>query len=419
MSFCEYLRRLYIKELYLILGLSIPLSIFLCLQLKNHWLGTAVIVGCIPAAIELLLLYRKKNITTHNSLVIPRTLHFIAYYIIIMSVSLVYTPFRFEYLLFVPLGISATAFHPFFGKKLKDILFAFGLVSALGLFAFEFTTENFIAPLGIENYTMIGYVFLLTAIFIYQANVTNERSKVQHKQDKTSLEKQLAVLKELTAERDQITYKLISDFRRTIIDMDADFELIEKKTDDLKTIRITHNGRKNAKLLSQFIDNYTQGRIEAYQAMSIEHVDLNRLIVTELNRHHELLQAHNIDLDYVPYEGDLFFSDEKRIKTIIQNLIQNAVDYSDATKENSKLHVSVRAKSNAIELLVSDNGVGVKNENLPHIFKIFYTTKKASEGKGLYVVKKAIEAVGADIKIKSTWGKGTTVRASIPNMRVS
>ena len=419
MSFYEYLRRLYIKELYLILIISIPLSIFLYFQLENSWLASAVIIGCVPTLVELYYLNREKNIKTHKPLVLPRTIHFISYYLIIMGLAIVYAPFRFEYLLFIPLGISATAFHPFFGKKLKNILFYFGLISAIGLFIFEFSSENFTDPLGLQNYIMIGYVFMLTAIFVFQANVVNERSKSQHKKDKKALELKLAELSHLTEEKDELTFKLIADFNRTVADMGADFELIKNKNNDTEIRKIAINGRKSAQNLSHFIDEYTLGRKQAFPTMNIKHVDLNELIVSELDLHYDLIQKHGIDMRFDPYLGDLFFSDKERIKTIVRNLIKNAIDFADATKSDNLLTVRVKAKHNAVELAIIDNGVGISENSTPHIFKMFYTTKSKSDGIGLFAAKKAAEIIGAEISITSKQAKGTTAKALIPNMHRS
>lgn len=417
MSYYEYLRRLYIKELYLITFLSVPISIYLCTILQNHWLGTAILVGLIPTSIELYLLNRKKDIQSYKTLVLPRAIHFIGYYSIIMAVSLTYEPFRFEYLLFIPLGISATAFHPFFGKKLTNILFIFGLLSAVGLFLYEFSDENFILPLGIQDYIMVGYVFLLTAIFIYYAHVINERSKHQHKEDKAVLKKQLEELTKLTNERDELTFKLISDFSRTVADMDADFELIQKKSEGQEIRKMTRNGRKNALQLSRFIDDYTTGRKASYQAMMVRHVDLNELIVQELNTKYDTMQKQGINLSFEPYEGDLFYSDRQRIQTILHNLIQNAIEFADINKKDKGINIRVRAKQNAIELLVSDNGVGIEKENVPHIFKMFYSSKPSSTGSGLFAVAQAADAISAEINVKSQKAKGTVVKTTIPNMK--
>jgi len=418
MSFYEYLRRLYIKELYLILFLSIPLSAFLCLGLENHWLGSAVIIGCIPTLVELYLLNREKNITDYKSLIVPRTIHFISYYLIIMGVSLMYTPFRFEFLLFIPLGISATAFHPFFGKKLTNVLFYFGLASAIGIFLFEFSTENFADPLGIENYTLVGYVFMLTAIFVYHANATNERSKIQHKNDKQDLESQLQELNRLTEERDELTFKLISDFNRTIVDMDADYELIQKLSSDSAIDKISKNGRKNAQLLATFVDHYISGRKAGYGAMQISHVDVNDIIISELNSHYDKLKTKGIELSFEPYTGDLFYSDKEKIKTIVHNLVQNALDFSDISKDSKHLKVKVKAKENLIELSIKDNGIGISENNLRRVFRIFYSTKKESIGTGLYEAKKAADAIGASIRVCSILGEGTSMKTSIPNMHL-
>lgn len=72
-----------------------------------------------------------------------------------------------------------------------------------------------------------------------------------------------------------------------------------------------------------------------------------------------------------------------------------------------------QAKRTRSELIVtvSDNGIGVKSEDLPKFFVPFFTTKATAEkgtGLGLYVIKKIIEAHGGTITVESTYGQGTT-----------
>lgn len=81
-----------------------------------------------------------------------------------------------------------------------------------------------------------------------------------------------------------------------------------------------------------------------------------------------------------------------------------------------------QAKRTRFELLltVSDNGIGVRPEDLPKLFVPFFTTKATAEkgtGLGLYVIKKIIEAHGGTITVASTYGQGTTFTIRLPALR--
>ncbi|UCC70967.1 MAG: HAMP domain-containing histidine kinase [Gemmatimonadota bacterium] len=100
----------------------------------------------------------------------------------------------------------------------------------------------------------------------------------------------------------------------------------------------------------------------------------------------------------------------------VSNLLSNAVNY---TLEGS-VRVTVKTESDRVVLSVSDTGIGIMEDDLPHCFRDFYRGDNVTEhvyegtGLGLSIVKKVVEKYGGDIDLESTLGVGTTVTISLP-----
>jgi len=97
---------------------------------------------------------------------------------------------------------------------------------------------------------------------------------------------------------------------------------------------------------------------------------------------------------------------------IIGNLINNAIKYSN---NGSTIKISINEKHNQINCNIQDEGIGIKQEDLNHIYENFYRSEAlnhkeiSGNGLGLSIVKKCADAIKAELNIKSTLGKGTLV----------
>jgi len=99
------------------------------------------------------------------------------------------------------------------------------------------------------------------------------------------------------------------------------------------------------------------------------------------------------------------------------NLFSNAIKY---TGESGEIRVQAREERSRAVIDVTDNGVGIPEEDLPRIFDCFYrgsgeAVKKTSGlGLGLAIVKRIAEAHGGSVSVKSKVGEGTTFSVRIP-----
>lgn len=128
-------------------------------------------------------------------------------------------------------------------------------------------------------------------------------------------------------------------------------------------------------------------------------------------RHH--LEMRGVKLAWTPMAGDdRIVCDAGQIQQALLDLFVNAVE---AMPEGGVLTVAAREAGEAVEIEVTDTGVGITGEAMPHIFEPFYTTKeKSGSGLGLSVVYGIVERHGGTIEVDSTVGKGTTFRLRLP-----
>lgn len=111
--------------------------------------------------------------------------------------------------------------------------------------------------------------------------------------------------------------------------------------------------------------------------------------------------------------------DQKRFEQVMINLLDNALKYSD---EGSVVSIEARAEKNSIVIIVSDDGIGIPEEDLHHIFERFYRVDKSRSrtsggtGLGLAIVKEIVEAHGGTVYAASEYGKGTNVVITLPEV---
>lgn len=125
----------------------------------------------------------------------------------------------------------------------------------------------------------------------------------------------------------------------------------------------------------------------------------------------------NLEWDY-PTPLPIVVSDPGKLKIIVQNLINNALKFTDA----GEVRVSVRHNPNYQRMVftVSDTGIGIAPDQLPLVFDKFWqvdaarTRTQSGIGMGLYIVKAFTELLGGNVTVSSTPGKGTAFRVELP-----
>jgi len=117
---------------------------------------------------------------------------------------------------------------------------------------------------------------------------------------------------------------------------------------------------------------------------------------------------NNIEIRYTLEEGSTIKGNREEMRQLIWNLVLNA---AQAMPEGGLLAVSVRKKDlethEGLEIIVTDNGVGITEENQKMIFEPFFTTKERGTGLGLAIVMRIVNSYGGNLLLESTSGMGT------------
>ena len=108
-------------------------------------------------------------------------------------------------------------------------------------------------------------------------------------------------------------------------------------------------------------------------------------------------------------------ADPIQLYRVLANLVDNALKYSP---DGGRVLIAGRLVDGEVELSVSDEGIGIASEELPHLFERFHRATelaaKESFGLGLYTCKRIVEAHGGRIEVASEPGRGSTFTAFLP-----
>ncbi len=130
------------------------------------------------------------------------------------------------------------------------------------------------------------------------------------------------------------------------------------------------------------------------------------------------LVQHKMDLAGVQVNLDLakelppMHCDPAHIEQVVLAMVINAID---ALPQGGNLWITTREHDGQIALTIRDDGVGIPEEHLAHIFEPFYTTKESGgSGLGLAISQNIVERHGGSIEVDSVVGQGTTFRILLP-----
>ncbi|MEQ8924885.1 MAG: ATP-binding protein [Fulvivirga sp.] len=110
-------------------------------------------------------------------------------------------------------------------------------------------------------------------------------------------------------------------------------------------------------------------------------------------------------------------TDATRLRIILNNIISNAIKYRSFSKDGPFIKIEAQVNEKEAVITIEDNGDGIEESKLPHIFDMFYraTEKSTGSGLGLYIVKKVADKLGATIEVDSVELEGTTFKIVVPN----
>ena len=149
----------------------------------------------------------------------------------------------------------------------------------------------------------------------------------------------------------------------------------------------------------------------------LEKVDVTEIIEDVKTNIRDMIESSGAEIEENIDCNEVLFS-KPNLRSIIHNLISNAIKYHNPSVR-PEIKVSCRKEDNNFILQVSDNGLGIPENQLSKIFIMFkrYHSHVNGTGVGLYLVKRIAENYGGEVKVISEVDKGTTFTVSIPQQQ--
>lgn len=130
------------------------------------------------------------------------------------------------------------------------------------------------------------------------------------------------------------------------------------------------------------------------------------------------INVSGISFELLPKDDQpvMIYGDKQKLVSVLQNLVFNAVSF---TPEGGVIRLCLDREEDFAVLRVEDNGTGISEEDIPHIFDRLFTNRAGEEnrGMGLFIVKSVITEHGGTIEVASTLGEGTVFTIRLPVMR--
>jgi len=151
-----------------------------------------------------------------------------------------------------------------------------------------------------------------------------------------------------------------------------------------------------------------------------ENIDLIAAVKEVIEGYKSQARLKRLNLVHeLPENLPLIYADSGNIKEALSQLLENAIKY---TEKYGRVAVSVKDQGDEVSVSISDNGVGIPKEELPHIFDKFYKVERPAEqvggiGMGLALVKSIVEAHGGKVEIESEVGKGSKFSFTLPKQQ--
>lgn len=229
-------------------------------------------------------------------------------------------------------------------------------------------------------------------------------------------------LKQLDRMKTDLISFVSHELKNPIASLQGSCRLLQDRLDieDERTARLLEIAGRQSRRMQYLVQDFLDlSRIEEGQelALSLSNIeDLQSLIEGAISLCRSLGDEHRVRVE-VDERTPVLCADRYKIESVLINLIENAAKYSPRGGE-----VLVRAYPAEDELIIEihDEGVGIREEDLPKLFRSFQRIQDDTYGEvsgtgvGLYICRHIMRAHGGEITVESEWGRGSTFALHLP-----
>ncbi|GEM_PF-422260 len=224
-------------------------------------------------------------------------------------------------------------------------------------------------------------------------------------------------LQKLNEELDRFVYSVSHDLRAPIASVLGLINIGEEVGTTEEAKEVFHMQRDALERLDTYIRDVIDHSRNKRLVVNSEHVDIHEMVEDIIDGLRFLPSMEKVKITTEVPDGLTVLTDAVRMKVALNNLLSNAIRYSDLSKEKPFVHLEAKALEGGVSIVVEDNGIGIRKEYQDKVWDMFFrgTTKSGGSGLGLYILKETIEKLGGTITLASEEGKGSAFRMTVPN----
>lgn len=386
-----YKRNLSIEEKDLGFEIAIISSLYLILRFgSSFYNGYPIILFDIP----LLLCYYKRK----TFLAVFISIMLIIYQSIFLNINPFFLASEYSCYLILYSFVSKRKLKPF--SLVNNFIIIKSFTLSLAVFWFIKPTVEFSSNL-IYLFMMIITLYFITNLIIFFFAKGEKIVKLSNDLERIEKEKELR----------SSLFKVTHEIKNPIAVCKGYLDMLD--INDKKKVRkyipiIKDEITRTLILMDDFLD-YTKIKIQK------EEMDLT-ILLEELQ---EFLQAlfkkQKIEATFMIPDDDIYIeADYNRLKQVFINILKNAVEARDETKEKMIIKVKLESDNKFMKIIIEDNGIGMDEDVLNKVSDMFFTTKKKGSGLGISLSKEIIEQHGGSMVYNSVKGVGTRVIVTLP-----
>ena len=274
---------------------------------------------------------------------------------------------------------------------------------------------------GADDYVLkSNMVRLPAAIYsaLRQRKLQRKRRRAEH-----TLRRQNEELSKINKELDSFVYSVSHNLRAPLMSVLGLINLaqLESTTGDKALDSYFTMMQQSIHKLDDTLKEILDYSRNARSARQVTQVDVKKIIEDSLDKMKFMEGSGNIRKSVRVENEAPFYTDAYRLSVIISNVVSNAIKYRDATKPENLLEINVSATNSTLELVFTDNGIGIADVYVPRIFDMFFRATERSDGAGLglSIVRETVEKLEGTITVESTAGLGSTFVITLPNLNAA
>lgn len=233
------------------------------------------------------------------------------------------------------------------------------------------------------------------------------------------MKRQNDALTKVNTELDRFVYSASHDLRSPLSSL-LGLIHVAREDDQWDKQEYLNLMEKSVKRLDTFIGDIIDFSRNARLEVEPEKIEFNSLIAEILEDLRYVENFEKIEKRVDVQLTDDFYSDRKRLRIILTNLIGNAIKHHiPETKEKPFVSIDVKRRKLGVSISVSDNGPGIKSIYQKDIFKMFFraTNRTAGSGLGLYIVQETVNRLGGEVRVESSESTGTSFIVDLPSTK--